>query len=115
MRKIYHLRTCNTCKKVLEELNPLVGFELRELKSSPILEEELEELKELAGSYSNLFNRRSQLYRKLELAGKELTEEDYKKYILEHYTFLKRPIVIIDDIIFAGNPSKIVSNVKLHL
>ena len=32
-----------------------------------------------------------------------LTEDDYKNYILEHYTFLSRPVVILENEIFIGN------------
>lgn len=115
MKKIYFLSTCNTCKRVLKELNPPSDFELQDVKIKPISEEDLEKLKELSGSYSNLFNKRAQLYRKLGLAGKELSEEDCKKYILEHYTFLKRPIVVVDQIAFIGNPSKIISSAKSYM
>jgi arsenate reductase len=33
----------------------------------------------------------------------ELTEADYKKYIIQEYTFLKRPVAIVDGEIFIGN------------
>ena len=115
MKKIYYLSTCNTCRKVLEELKPPTSFELQDIKIHPIDEEELEVLKGLIGSYSALFNKRAQLYRKLNLANQELTEEDCRKYILEHYTFLKRPIIVVDQIIFAGSPSKIVSGAKSYM
>ena len=37
-----------------------------------------------------------------------LTEKDYKHYILEHYTFLKRPVLIINESIYIGNSQKTV-------
>jgi arsenate reductase len=42
----------------------------------------------------------------MDLKNRSLTEEDFKKYILEHYTFLSRPVFIIDDKIFIGNGQK---------
>jgi arsenate reductase len=52
------------------------------------LQEELEEMYQLSGSYEALFSKKAQLYKSMNLKDKSLTEEDYKKYILEHYTFL---------------------------
>jgi arsenate reductase len=41
----------------------------------------------------------------------ELNEADYRKYILEEYTFLKRPVFLIDNQIFIGNAKKTVEEV----
>jgi arsenate reductase len=38
----------------------------------------------------------------------KLTEKDFRKYILEEYTFLKRPTIIIGDQIFIGSAPKTV-------
>ena len=77
-----------------------------------ITEAQLEEMKALSGSYESLFNRRSQLYRKQGLAEKELSESDYKRLILSHYTFLKRPVVVAGGEIFIGNSKKVVEAAK---
>ena len=42
----------------------------------------------------------------MDLKNKSLTEDDYKKYILEHYTFLSRPVFIIENKIYIGNSQK---------
>ena len=44
-----------------------------------------------------------------------LTETDYKNYILEHYTFLSRPVFIINNTIFIGNSKENVEAVKQAL
>ena len=41
-----------------------------------------------------------------------VTEKDFKHYILEHYTFLKRPVICVDDQIFIGNSKKVVEAAK---
>ncbi len=82
------------------------GFELHEIKSTAISEEELAEMKDLAGSYEALFSRRAQNYKKLGLKDQQLSEEDIKNYILSDYTFLKRPVVVDGDKIFIGNEKK---------
>lgn len=112
MKRIYHLATCRTCQRILAEWNPSDDVEIRELKSRPINESELKELYSRSGSYESLFNRRSQLYRKYGLSEKALTEEDYRDYILEHYTFLKRPVLVVNDRIFIGNAKKVVEEGK---
>ncbi len=115
MKRIYHLATCKTCQRIVSEWAPGEEVEVRELKSRPVDEEELNLLHRLSGSYESLFNRRSQLYRKYGLNDKVLTEDDYRKYIFEHYTFLKRPILIVDDQIFIGNAKKVVEEGKKAL
>jgi arsenate reductase len=69
-------------------------------------------MKNMAGSYEALFSRRALKYKELGLKGKQLTEKDYCKYILNEYTFLKRPVVIIDDKIFTGSEKKNVEALK---
>lgn len=115
MKKIYHLSTCDTCKRILKELEPLNGVDLQDIKVENITQEQLEEMKELAGSYEALFSKRARLYRQEGLHEKTLSEADYKEWILKHYTFLKRPVVIIDNEIFIGNSKKTVEAAKAAL
>lgn len=102
MKKIYHLGTCSTNIRILKELN-LDGVELQDIKKAPMSSDQVEELKNLAGSYEALFSRKAMKYRSLGLNEMELTEADYKKYIIQEYTFLKRPVAIVDGEIFIGN------------
>lgn len=110
MRKIYHLSTCSTCKRVIKSLNNGEGFELQNIKTDNITGEQLDQLKDIAGSYEALFSRRAMKYRSLGLADKNLTEPDYRQFILEEYTFLKRPVIIIDGQIFVGSSKKVVES-----
>ncbi len=112
MKKVYYLKTCDTCRRILKELNLSSEFELQDIKTEAITVNQLEEMKALAGSYEALFSKRSQLYKKMDLKNQELAEKDFKHYILEHYTFLKRPVIIIDDNIFIGNSKNTVEAVK---
>ncbi len=115
MNQLYYLSTCDTCRRIMREVCLPVGFPKQEIKSEPLTEKQLAHLRELAGSYEALFNRRSQLYRKRKLKEQELKEEDYKQLLLEHYTFLKRPVFVIEDELFVGNAKKTVAQVRLHL
>ncbi len=82
-------------------------WEKQDIKTNNISEEQLEAMQQLSGSYESLFSRRAQKYKALGLKEKTLTEEDYKRYILEEYTFLKRPVVLINNQIFVGNSKKV--------
>jgi arsenate reductase len=111
MKKVYFLQTCDTCKRILKEVNT-EGFELQEIKSNNVNESQLAEMYALSNSYEALFNKRARLYKSMDLKNKNLSEEDYKKYLLKEYTFLKRPVFIIDNEIFIGNSKKVVEQVK---
>ncbi len=112
MKKIYYLSTCDTCKRIMQSLN-LEGFEQQDIKKNPVTELQLEEMKTLAGSYEALFSKRARKYKALGLKDKSLGEEDFKQYIL--YTFLKRPVLIIDNDIFIGNSPKTVQAAKQRI
>ncbi|MEC4115795.1 arsenate reductase family protein [Myroides phaeus] len=112
MKKIYYLSTCSTCKRILSEMPAIDTFELQEIKKDPITAEQLEEMYVKVGSYELLFNKRSQLYKNRELKSKNLQEEDYKDLLLEHYTFLSRPVIFIGDEIFVGNSAKVIEKAK---
>jgi len=104
---IYHLGNCTTCQAILKTIPNLKKFTLREIKGEPITGQELDEMKELAGSYEALFSRVALKYRALGLKDKRLTEKDLRKYILEEYTFLKRPVMVVDGRIHIGNAPKV--------
>lgn len=104
--KIYHLATCSTCQRILKEIPKLKRFKLQDIKTQPLTAKELDELKKLAGSYEALFSRVALKYRSLGLNTMTLTEKDYRKWILQEYTFLKRPVVVIGKEIFIGNAPK---------
>jgi arsenate reductase-like glutaredoxin family protein len=107
MQKIYYLKTCSTCQRILKSLPKLDNFILQDIKTEPITVKQIEEMQALAGSYEVLFSKRATLYKEMGLKNETLTEADYKRYILEHYTFLSRPVIIVDSKIFVGNSPKV--------
>jgi arsenate reductase-like glutaredoxin family protein len=102
MKKVFHLNTCDTCRKILAQFN-LTDWELREIKKQPITEEELEEMYKQTKSYEALFSKKSTQIKLRGLDVKTFTEKEFKELLLDHYTFLKRPVFITDDKIFVGN------------
>ena len=113
MKKIYHLSTCDTCRKILSEISAAEqGFEMQDIKTEKISPADLDALKEIAGSYEALFSRRAIKYKELGLKAKKLTEADYRRLILEEYTFLKRPVIVSGKKIFIGSEKKTVDDLK---
>lgn len=115
MKKVYYLKSCNTCQRIIKELGIGDDFDYQNIKEEKITPKQLDEMHQLAGSYEILFSRRAMKYRQLGLHEKELSEKDYRKYILEEYTFLKRPVFIIDEAIYIGNSKKVVASIQQAL
>ena len=105
MRKVFYLKTCGTCTKILNQFD-LTDWELRELKSKNITEEELAEMYTRTKSYEALFSRRSTQIKARNIDVKNLTEDDFENLILDHYSFLKRPVFLTGKEIFVGNEKK---------
>lgn len=105
MKKIYFLKTCDTCKRIMKSIS-LDGFEFQEIKSEPITPSQIDEMSKLSGSFESLFSRRAKKYKAMGLKDQALSETDYRQLILNDYTFLKRPVIIFDDHIFIGSDKK---------
>jgi arsenate reductase len=100
---IFYLASCDTCRKIIKSLPKDNNLAFHDIKQDPITIAQLEEMHQMAGSYEALFSKKAQLYKSMGLKDKNLSEDDFKKYILEHYTFLSRPVFIIDNKIYIGN------------
>jgi arsenate reductase len=92
-----------------------LGFECQNIASEKITPGQLTEMKKRAGSYDALFSRRAIKYRELGLKDKRLQENDLKKFILQEYTFLKRPVFLVNDKIFVGSENKTIEDLKKYL
>lgn len=110
MKKIYHLGNCTTCQAIIKKTGiDKKGFIMQDIKFEKITPTQLEEMKAMAGTYESLFSRRAMKYKELGLKDKILEERDYRQYILEEYTFLKRPVVIMKKKIFIGSEKKTIA------
>ena len=112
MKKIYFLSSCSTCTRIMKELGVDDSWIPQDIKMEKITTSQIEEMETLSGSYDSLFSRRAMKFKSMGLKEKSLTEADYKKLILEEYTFLKRPVLIIEGKIFVGNSKQVVASVK---
>ncbi len=115
MKKIYYLSTCSTCQRIMKDLRIGDDFVQQDIKKEAITPEQIDEMQSLSGSYEALFSRVAMKYKAWGLKENSLDEQDYRSYILEEYTFLKRPVFIIDGEIFIGNSKKNVEAVRQKL
>ena len=113
MKKIHHLGNCTTCQAIIKATGiDKKGFEMQDIKFEKITPAQIDEMKKMTGSYESLFSRRALKYKEWKLKDKQLTEKDYRQYILDEYTFLKRPVVIMGDKISVGSEKKTVEALK---
>jgi arsenate reductase len=115
MRIFYYLSSCDTCKRIAKELSIDDTVSQIDIKKNPITNSQLEVLYQITGSYEELVNKRAQLFKQNNLKDQNLNEEAYRALLLEHYTFLKRPVLLHDKIIFIGNSAKTVTAAKTFL
>ena len=112
MNQVYYLKTCDTCKRILKELDLPNSFELIDIKEHPLTVSQLDALHRLTNSYEVLFSKRAKLYKEMGLKDQNLEEKDFRYYLLDHYTFLKRPVVVFKNSIFIGNSKKNIASAK---
>jgi len=115
MKVFFYLKTCDTCKRIINELNLGSDIELVEIKVNPLNKQQLKTIRSFSESFEDLFNKRAQLYKQRNLNTKILSESDYEKLILEHYTFLKRPVLLYDNKLFVGNSKNTIEQIKKFL
>lgn len=111
---IYHLSTCMTCKRILDELENIERFVMIDVKKTPVTEEQLDQIKSLSGlTYNELINKRSRKWKVLD--EKPDSENAAKALILSHYTYLIRPIIIFNNEVYAGNSKLVVESALQHV
>mgnify|MGYP001942515562 CR=1 FL=1 len=113
MKKVFYLSTCDTCKRIIKQVG-LSETEMvfQDIKKEHISGTDLEQLRAHVNSYEELFNKRSRKYASEGLKEKQFSDAAWKELILGEYTFLKRPIVILDNQVFIGNAKKTVEALK---
>ena len=107
MKKIYYLKTCDKCRKILKEMDTS-AYILQEIKTEPITVKQLDELYSYTKSYEVLFSKMAKKYKQMDLKNQKLNKNDFRQLILDEYTFLKRPIIINETGVLIGNSKKII-------
>ena len=83
-----------------------------DIKKSPITSDQIDEIYSATGSYESLINKRAQLFKQRDIDTKTLTEDTAKELLSDHYTFLKRPVLVYNGKVFVGNSKKEVETAK---
>jgi arsenate reductase-like glutaredoxin family protein len=107
MKRIFYLSTCDTCKRILSSWNT-DGIELQDIKTEPMTADQVDHMIGLTGSAEALFSKRARKYKELGLKHQNLSDAQIRQFIIDEYTFLKRPVLVLDDQIFVGNSKKVV-------
>ena len=107
MKRIFYLSTCDTCKRIMTSWNT-DGVELQDIKTEPMTADQVDHMIGLAGSAEALFSKRARKYKELGLKDQDLSDTEVRQLIIDEYTFLKRPVLVLDDKIFVGNSKKVV-------
>lgn len=94
--RVYWLPYCSTCVKSDQHLKAKGATVARyiNVKEEKVTRAELEELCRALGGVDKLFSKRAMKYRAWGLNEKELSDEDMLNYMLEEYTFIKRPAIV---------------------
>lgn len=100
----YWLPNCSTCQKAkgFIERHGIRDFTLRDIKEEPLSREEVIKLKKMLGGAEELFSRRAVKYREMKLNEREVSKAEMLDLMSEEYTFLKRPILVMDGKAIAG-------------
>ena len=109
MNTYIYLSTCNTCMRILKELNLPEGTKLQDVKQEPISQTQLKDLFAVTQSYEQLINKRSRVLKALNKAGKTPDETGYKHLLETEYSCLKRPILHWEKTFYLGNAKKTVA------
>ena len=86
-----------------------------DIKYNPVTPDQIEQIYSLTRSYSFLINKRAKLFKERNINPNNLSEENAKKLLDDHYTFLKRPILIYNGKIFVGNSNQVIEMAKKHI
>ena len=112
MNTYIYLSTCNTCIRILKELNLPESTKLQDVKHEPISKAQLQALYQITQSYEQLINKRSRVLQALNKAGKTLDEMGYKQLLETEYSCLKRPILHWNNKFYLGNAKKTVADMQ---
>ena len=105
-----HLGCCNTCKRIIKEINLPKNVILRDIKKTPLKPNELKSFKNITGTFRSLLNNRAQKLRNID--KKTLSEEKIFSLLSDHYTYLKRPILYFNGQLLIGSSKKNIEAIK---
>ena len=105
---IYQKPTCTTCRKVYAALKDSgVDFESVDYYVSPISKTKIKSLlSKMKMPATELFRKREDMYKKLGLAKKKLSQEEAVDLMVRHPDLIQRPIVEKGDKAILARPAE---------
>ena len=110
MHLFYYLSSCDTCKRIIKTLDLPKDVNMIDIKKNPLTTAQLDELYQLSGSYEVLLNKRAQKLKEIDKTT--LDENKIKCLLLDHYTYLKRPVLLYKKELFIGNAKSTIAAAK---
>jgi len=99
----------------MSQVKDLDSWEQIDIKKNNISPKDLDFIAKQHEGYEAVFSKRSRKYRAQGLHEQQLTEQDFRRLILEEYTFLKRPVWLTDDRAFVGKSKKVVADLVSYV
>ncbi len=112
MNFILYLSSCSTCKKIIKAMELPEELRLIDIKKEPLSKNQLDFLYQNTGSYLALINKRALLFKQRQIDTQQLTEDFAKNLLMDHYSFLKRPVLVYRNKVFIGNTKAVVAEAK---
>lgn len=99
VEEFYWLPYCSTCTKAEQHLKD-AGIKIKKyinLKEEPVTKATVKKLIKLAGGTEAIFSKRAMKYRAWGLHEKTLSDDEMLDYMVQEYTFIKRPVLVTSD------------------
>lgn len=110
--KIYHNPRCSKSRQGLEILqNSNLQFETIKYLDTPVTETELKEIIQLLGIAPIHLVRKNEAIWKENFKGKELTDTEIIKAMVDHPKLMERPIVVNNGKAVIGRPPEIIKTI----
>lgn len=111
MITIYHNARCKKSREGLELLNESgEDFEVREYLKEPVSEEELKEILQKLGMAPIELVRTDEKIWKEHYKGKDLSDDELVRVMVEHPKLIQRPIVVKGNSAVVGRPAEKISD-----
>lgn len=116
MMHVFYLSTCDTCKRILNELGiEKTNSNVQDIKTNPVTNDQFDKMAQLIDSPIDLINKRARKLKALNLSDQDFTLKKVKELVTTEYTFLKRPVFLFENRIFTGNSKKTIEALKTFL
>ncbi len=113
MIKVLHHNDCSKSKAILEFLDENgVEFQIVDIVSNPLSEEELRSVVKMLGSTPHEITRKNEAFFKENFEGKPISDDELFVILQENPQLIQRPILIKGSLAVVGRP---IENARMFL